>query len=98
MVEFVFSTFTGQVFVISQLIIVIVAVLLTAISIIAYKNTRVKKMIFLIIAFVLFAISHLLNYVDQSLVDIMPDDARFAMFGVTTVVSMMMFFLAILKK
>jgi len=98
MTEFVFSPVTSLVFLISQISIVIVAVFLSAITIRAYKITHLKKMIFVIIAFSLFAISHTINYLDQAVVDIMPDDARYAMFGVVQVGIMMMFVLAILKK
>jgi hypothetical protein len=98
MVEFVFSPLNSQVFVISQIIITVVALFLTGLAVKAWKNTRLKKMIFLIIAFALFAISHIIDYVDQSLVDLMPDDARYAMFAVVDIAIMMMFVFAILKK
>ncbi|HXX06330.1 MAG TPA: hypothetical protein VEJ68_05885 [Candidatus Bathyarchaeia archaeon] len=98
MTEFVFSPVTSIVFLVSQIAIVIVAVFLSAIAIRAYKITRLKNMIFVIIAFALFAVSHTISYLDQAVVDIMPDDARYAMFGVVEIGIMMMFVLAILKK
>ena len=98
MVEFVFSPITSEVFLISQIIIIIAAIFLTIITIKSYKITRFKKMIFVLLAFALFGISHTINLIDQSVVDIMSDDARYAMFGVVQVGIMAMFFMAIVKK
>jgi hypothetical protein len=98
MVEFVFTPINSQIFIISQIAIVIVALFLTGLAVKAWKNTRINKMIYLIIAFGLFAITHAINYVDESVVNVMPDDARYAMFAVTEIAIMLMFVVAIIKK
>ena len=98
MTEFVFSPINSMTFIIGQIAIVIVAIFLTMLSLKAWKNTRIKKMIYLVIAFTLFAITHAINYVDQSLVNIIPDDARYAMFAVTDIAVMLMFVFAVIKK
>ncbi len=96
--EFILNLINSNVFVIGQIAIVAIALFLTGLSVKAWKNTHLKKMIFLIIAFGLFAITHLLGYVDQSLVNIMSDDVMYAMFSTTEITIMLMFVLAILKK
>lgn len=96
--EFASSPITGQVFLVTQILIIIVATLLSIITVRSYTNTKLKKMIFVIVAFVLFAASHTINFLDQYVVDIMPDDVRYAMFGIAQLSIMMMFFLAIIKK
>lgn len=88
----------SDVFLISQIGIVVVALFLVGLTIQAWKNTGIKKMIFLIIAFSLFAIVHITTYVDEGVINIMPDDLRYAMFGVTDIAIMMMFVFAVLKK
>ena len=98
MTEFVFSHITSMVFIVSQLLIVISAIVLLAITIRAYKMTRYRKMIYVIIAFSLFAVQHTINFVDQGLADIMSDDIVFAIAGVVQLAIMAMFFLAIVKK
>ncbi len=98
MTEFVFSHITSMVFIVSQLLIVISAIVLLAITIRAYKMTRYRKMIYVIIAFSLFAVQHTINFVDQGLTDIMSDDIVFAIAGVVQLAIMAMFFLAIVRK
>ena len=98
MTEFVFEPVDSMTFVISQIAVVIVAIFLTSLSLKAWKNTHLKKMAYLIIAFSLFAITHVINYVDQSMINFMPDDVRYAMFAVTEIVIMLMFVFAVIKK
>ncbi len=98
MVQFIFSHGIDEIFAITQILIVVFALFLLGISVKAYKNTGLKKIIYLIIAFALFAFQHILNYVDQSVVDILPDDIRYVIFAIVTLSIMGMFFLAILKK
>ncbi len=89
---------TSEAFLIAQIIITICALFLLAITIKAYRNTRLQKLIYVAIAFVLFAAQHTLNYVDQAVVHFMPDDIRYLSFAIMTMAIMGMFFLAILKK
>lgn len=96
--EYTLSLINNNVYVIGQIAIVVIALFLTGLAVKAWKNTRLKKMVFLITAFGLFAITHLLGYVDQSLVNIMSDDVMYAMFSVTEIAIMLMFVFAILKK
>lgn len=98
MVQFVFSHGIDQVFVVTQILIAAFALFLLGLSVKAYKNTGVRKIVYLIIAFALFAFQHILNYIDQSVVDILPDDVRYVIFAIVTLSIMGMFFLAILKK
>jgi len=89
---------TSEAFLIAQILITICALFLLAITIKAYRNTRLRKLVYVAIAFVLFAVQHTLNYVDQAVADIMPDDIRYLLFAIMTLAIMGMFFLAILKK
>lgn len=93
-----FSPLTSEVFIIAQVLVTICALFLLVLSFKAYQNTKLKKMIFIVIAFALFAIQHIINYVDQAVTDIMPDDIRYVLFAVITLAIMGMFFLAIVKK
>lgn len=96
--EAVFSPITDQIFVDESLIVIACAVFFMFISIKAYKNTHEKKTTYLIAAFALFAFQHIFLYVDYALSDIVPDDIRYITFGITTIVIMSMFFLAIIRK
>jgi len=98
MVEFVFSPNTSIVFLISQIIVIIFALFLMGLAIKAWKNTRLNKIIYVVIAFALFAVIHTLNYVDQSVVSFVSDDIRHAIFAVIEIGIMMMFVVAIIKK
>ena len=98
MTEFDFEPVTSQVFLVSQIIVIVVAFFMVGLAVKAWKNTGMKKMVFLIIAFGLFALIHIVNYTDQALVNFMPDDARYAMFAATEICIMMMFVLAVIKK
>lgn len=89
---------TSDVFIVSQILIVVIALVLMALSITAYRNTSLKKIIYAIIAFGLFASQHILNFIDGDVVDILPDDVRYALFSVITLSIMALFFLAIIKK
>ena len=98
MTEFVFEPVNSMTFIISQVAVMVVALFLTALSVKAWKNTGLKKILYLIIAFGLFAITHAINYLDESVVNFMPDDARYAMFAVTEIIIMLMFVFAVIKK
>ena len=98
MVQFVFSHGIDEVFAVTQILIAICALFLLVLSVKAYKNTGLKKIVYLIVAFSLFATQHIINYVDQSVVDILPDDVRYVIFAIISLAIMGMFVLAILKK
>lgn len=89
---------TSEAFLVAQILITICALFLLGVTIKAYRNTRLQKLVYVAIAFVLFAAQHILNYVDQAVADIMPDDIRYLLFTIMTLAIMGMFFLAILKK
>ncbi|HEY6949541.1 MAG TPA: hypothetical protein VI146_02945 [Nitrososphaeraceae archaeon] len=92
------STFTSQVFTVSQILDIAVAFFLASLSITAYRNNGLKKIRYAIAAFSLFAIQHIISYIDSNIMDIMPDDVRQALFSVITLSIMAMFFLAIVRK
>lgn len=92
------NSFTSHVFTVSQVLDIAVAFFLVLLSITAYRNSGLKKIWYAIAAFSLFAIQHVINYVDSGIVDIMPDDVRQALFSVITLAIMAMFFLAIVRK
>ena len=95
----IFTTpFTSNVFTVSQVLDIATAFFLALLSVTAYRNSGLKKIRYAIAAFSLFAIQHIINYIDSSIVDIMPDDVRYALFSVITLAIMAMFFLAIVRK
>ena len=89
---------TAEVFFAAQILIIIFALFLMALSITAYRNTSLKKIVYAIIAFALFAFQHVLNFIDAEEVDLIPDDIRYAIFSVITLTIMGLFFLSIVKK
>jgi hypothetical protein len=98
MVQFDLTPIDSEVFAITQILVIVCALFLMGLSIRAWKNTGVRKIIYLIIAFSLFAVQHVINYVDQTEVDFISDELRYVVFAVIQVVIMGMFVLAILKK
>jgi hypothetical protein len=98
MVEFVFSPNTSLIFLITQILVTVAALFLVGLSVKAWKNTRLKKIIYLVIAFALFAVIHIFNYLDQAVVDVVSDDVRYVVFAIAEVAIMSMFVLAILRK
>lgn len=95
----IFTTpFTFQVFTVSQVLDIATAFFLALLSVTAYRNSGLKKIRYAIVAFSLFAIQHVINYVDSSIIGIMPNDVRHALFSVITLAIMAMFFLAIVRK
>ena len=98
MTEFVFSENTSLIFLITQILVTIVALFIVGLAVRAWKNTKLKKIIYVIIAFSLFAAIHIFNYLDQSIFDFVSDDIRYVIFAIAELVIMMMFVLAILKK
>lgn len=96
--QFFFHPFLGEIFTASQLFVIISALFLVSLSVKALKNTGLKKISYLIIAFALFAIQHIINYVNQIADNPIPDEVRYPLFAVIEVAIMAMFILAILKK
>ncbi len=95
---FVFGEGISQIFSITQIAVVIIALFLMSISIISFRNTSLKKILFAIVAFALFAIQHVINYIDAQQADILPDDVRYTIFSIITLAIMALFFLAVIKK
>ena len=86
------------VFTATQLLDVGVAIILAAIALTAFRTTGIKKIVFAIVAFTLVAVQHVINYIDSSVTDFMPDDIRYILFSAITLAIMLMFFLAIVRK
>lgn len=68
------------------------------ISISIYRNKNLKRIAFAIVIFALFAIQHIINFIDAKVVDIMPDDMRYTLFSSMTLAIILLFFLSIVKK
>ena len=92
------SPITSEVFIVAQILIIVFALVLMSLSITAYRNTSLKKIIYAIAAFALFAFQHILNFIDADEFDFIPDDVRYALFSVITLSIMTLFFLAIIRK
>ena len=92
------SPLTAEVFIVAQILIIIFALFLMTLSITAYRNTSLKKIVYAIVAFALFAFQHVINFIDAEEVDLIPDDIRYAIFSVITLTIMALFFLSIVRK
>lgn len=95
---FSFGAGFSEIFTVTQISIIVISILLMILSITIYRNKKLKRIAFAIAIFAIFAIQHILNYVDAKLVDIMPDDMRYALYSSMTLVIIVLFFLAIVKK
>jgi len=95
---FSFGPGFSEIFTVTQISIIVISILLMILSITIYRNKNLKRIAFAIAIFAIFAIQHILNYVDAKLVDIMPDDMRYALYSSMTLVIIVLFFLAIVKK
>ncbi len=95
---FTFGHGSLEIFTVTQLAVIILALVLMALSFTAYRNMRNRKILFAIIIFGLFAVQHVINYVDAQVVDIMPDDVRFALFSSITLAILLLFFVTIVRK
>ena len=96
--SFTFSPQVSEIFTICQISIIVISGVLMGLSITAYRNTNLKKILLAIGIFALFAIQHVINYVDAKVADIMPDDIRFTVFSAITLAILLLFFFAIVKK
>lgn len=95
---FIFGPGASEIFSISQIAIIIISLVLLVLSITAYQNTNLRKVLLAAVIFALFAIQHIINFLDAVVTDIMPDDARFALFSSITLAILVLFFFAIVKK
>ena len=95
---FSFGPGFSEIFTVTQISIIVISILLMILSITIYRNKNLKRIAFAIAIFAIFAIQHILNYVDAKIVDIMPDDMRYALYSSMTLVIIVLFFLAIVKK
>lgn len=95
---FSFGPGFSEVFTVTQLSVIAISILLMVLSITIYRNKNLKRIAFAITIFAIFAIQHIINYVDAKVVDIMPDDMRYAIYSSMTLVIIILFFLAIVKK
>jgi hypothetical protein len=89
---------TTEVFIAAQILIIIFALFLMALSITAYRNTSLKKIVYAIVAFALFAFQHVINFIAVDEVKFIPDDVRYALFSIITLTIMGLFFLSIVRK
>lgn len=95
---FSFGPGFSEIFTVTQLSIIAISILLMVLSITIYRNKNLKRIAFAIAIFAIFAIQHIINYVDAKVVDIMPDDMRYAIYSSMTLVIIVLFFLTIVKK
>jgi len=94
----VFDPINSEVFLVTQVLVTVVALFLMGVAVRAWKNTKLKKIIYVAIAFSLFAVIHIFNYVDQAVMDVVSDDLRHTIFAILELSIMGMFVLALLKK
>lgn len=95
---FIFGPGPSAVFSISEISVIIIALVLMALSISAYRISNLKKTLFAVVIFGLFAVQNTINYIDAQVVDIMPDDVRFALFSTLTLAILLLFFFTIVKR
>jgi hypothetical protein len=95
---FSFGPGFSEIFTVTQISIIVISILLMILSITIYRNKNLKRIAFAIAIFAIFAIQHIINYVDAKIVDIMPDDMRYALYSSMTLVIIILFFLTIVKK
>lgn len=98
MTEFIFGKDVSTLFIISQLLVTIIALFLVGLTIRAWKNTKLKKIIYVSIAFALFAVIHIFVYIDMAIVNLVSDDLRFLISALLQVAIMLLFVVAIMKK
>lgn len=95
---FSFGPGFSEIFTVTQISIIVISTLLMALSITIYRNKKLKRIAFAIAIFALFAIQHIINFVDAKVTDIMPDDMRYTVFSSITLIIIGLFFLSIVKK
>ncbi|MGB9002381.1 MAG: hypothetical protein WCC52_01055 [Nitrosotalea sp.] len=95
---FSFGPVFSEIFTVTQISIIVISILLMILSITIYRNKKLKRIAFAIAIFAIFAVQHIINYIDAKVVDIMPDDMRYALYSSMTLVIIILFFLVIIKK
>jgi hypothetical protein len=98
MVEFIFSKDTSVIFLISQILVTIIAFFLVGLSIRAWKNTKLKKIIYVAISFALFAVIHIFTYIDMAVFNLVSDDVRFLISSIFQIAIMLLFVVSIMIK
>ena len=89
---------TTQIHLAVKISIIAFCILLFALTLTAYMNTRSRKIAFASAAFGVFAIQQFFTYVDEYMVNIVRDDIRYAFSSALLLVILILFFLAIIKK
>lgn len=95
---FHFGPVSSEIFTITQIGIIVIATILMAVSITAFRNTSLKRLKYVIGAFGLFVFNHAINLIDAKYVDIIPDDIRFTLVSSGTFGILILLFLGIVKK
>jgi hypothetical protein len=95
---FIFSPGPSVIFTVSEISVIIIALVLMGLSITAYRTTNLKKTLYAVVIFALFVIQNVINYIDAQVEDILPDDVRFALFSTLTLAILLLFFFTIVKK
>lgn len=101
MMEFV-ELFLGfkitQIHLVVKIGVIVFCILLFALTLTAYRNTRSKKIAFASAAFGVFAIQQFFTYIDEYMVNIVRDDIRYAFSSALLLLILILFFVAIIKK
>jgi hypothetical protein len=95
---FLFGPESGSLYFITQIGIIIFALILSILTFSAYRNTKIKKLKYILYAFILFIFYGMINLIDAQFVDIMPDDLRFALVSSAIFVILLLLFIGIVKK
>lgn len=97
-VPFLFGPGSGELYQIAQVAIITVALILMGVTITAYRNTGIKRLKYVIVAFALFAAEAAVNLIDVAITDIMPDDLRFALVATMLLSTLILLFIGFVKK
>jgi len=95
---FLFAPESGLLYFITQLGIIGFALILSIVTFNAYRNTRIKRLRYVLCAFVIFIFYGVVNLIDAQFVDIMPDDLRFALVSSAIFAILLLLFVGIVKK
>lgn len=95
---FLFGSGSGELFMITQFGIIIIAAILMGITVLAYRNNHIQRLRYVITAFGLFVIYAFINLIDAEFIDIMPDDMRFALVSSIILSILILLFIGIVKK
>lgn len=95
---FQFSPGISDIFASTQIAIIVIAIILMVVSTIAFRNTNLKRLKYVIAAFGLFAFNETINLIDSIFLDILPDEIRFTLVSSGTLGILLLLFLGIVKK